>query len=143
MSNIKEDVLFIGYDYNKENGDIPVLSIGRYGKDGSVGVINHVTGDEAVELYSKLTGTIKIVELKELSHAAACCGFNKIRDIMHKSDITVAAYYKILGFVTDKPTDYQYGWKKGTLVIMDRIKNTNYWQVYFKEKPVKLDGGLI
>lgn len=49
------DVILVGYD--NTSGDIPVLTVGR--KEGNViDIFNAFQGDEAVELYKKLT-TVK------------------------------------------------------------------------------------
>ena len=48
------DMLMIGYDQAKEN-DIPVLTVGRRTFNGTVDIINAFQGEEAMELYKKLT----------------------------------------------------------------------------------------
>ena len=51
------DSVIIGYD--KSSGDIPVLTVGRVNSiDRSVSIVNAFRGDEAVELYNRLT-TVK------------------------------------------------------------------------------------
>ena len=44
--------------YDNQSNDIPILIVGRKRKNQSVEVINAFHGDEAVELYTKLT-TVK------------------------------------------------------------------------------------
>ena len=51
------DSVIIGYD--KSSGDIPVLTVGRVNSiDRSVTIVNAFQGDEATELYTRLT-TVK------------------------------------------------------------------------------------
>lgn len=46
------DIILVGYD--KQSGDIPVLTVGK--KDGkTIEIINAFQGNEAKELYEKLT----------------------------------------------------------------------------------------
>lgn len=44
--------------YDNQSNDIPILIVGRKRKNQSVEVINAFQGDEAVELYKRLT-TVK------------------------------------------------------------------------------------
>ena len=46
--------LLVGYDFSS-NGDVPVLIVGRKKAKESVEVINAFQGEEAVELFKKLT----------------------------------------------------------------------------------------
>lgn len=48
------DVILVGFDH-KEGTDIPVLIIGRKKPNDSIDVINAFQGDEAEELYKRLT----------------------------------------------------------------------------------------
>ena len=47
--------LLVGYSFS-DNGDIPVLIVGKKNPRQSVEVINAFEGDEAVELFKKLVG---------------------------------------------------------------------------------------
>ena len=49
----KSDTFLVSFDYT--HGDIPVLIIGRRGKEKEIDIINAFQGDEASELYKKLT----------------------------------------------------------------------------------------
>ena len=51
----KTDTLLIGFD-QADNGDHPVLIVGRKLPNQSVKIINAFQGHEAVELYEKLKG---------------------------------------------------------------------------------------
>lgn len=48
----KSDTILVSFDYT--HGDIPVLIVGRKDK-GEIDIINAFKGDEAKELYQKLT----------------------------------------------------------------------------------------
>ncbi len=48
----KADTILVSFDH--AHGDIPVLIVGRKGK-GEIDIINAFKGDEATELYRKLT----------------------------------------------------------------------------------------
>ena len=48
----KSDTILVSFDYT--HGDIPVLIVGRK-KKGEIGVINAFKGEEAKELYQRLT----------------------------------------------------------------------------------------
>lgn len=48
----KSDVLLVSFDYT--HGDIPVLIVGKNDK-GGLDIINAFKGEEAKELYQKLT----------------------------------------------------------------------------------------
>lgn len=48
----KSDTFLVSFDYT--HGDIPVLIVGRK-KKGGIDVVNAFKGDEAKELYQKLT----------------------------------------------------------------------------------------
>lgn len=48
----KSDTFLVSFDYT--HGDIPVLIVGRKDK-GEIDIINAFKGDEAKELYQKLT----------------------------------------------------------------------------------------
>lgn len=48
----KADTILVSFDYT--HGDIPVLIVGRKDK-GEIDIINAFKGDEAKELYQKLT----------------------------------------------------------------------------------------
>lgn len=47
------DTILVGWD--KSNGDIPVLIVGRKAPGDKVNLINQFQGKEAEELYRKLT----------------------------------------------------------------------------------------
>lgn len=49
----KADTFLVSFDYR--HGDIPVLIVGRRGKEKEIDIINAFQGDEARELYQKLT----------------------------------------------------------------------------------------
>ena len=49
-----EDRLIVGYDEGSK-GDITVLTVGRVNSGGSITILNTYQGDEAEELYLKLT----------------------------------------------------------------------------------------
>ena len=52
MKNVSDT--FLGsFDYT--NGDIPVLIVGRRGKELEIDIVNAFKGDEAKELYQRLT----------------------------------------------------------------------------------------
>ena len=53
MKNVS-DTLLVSFDYT--NGDIPVLIVGRRGKELEIDIVNAFKGDEAKELYQRLTG---------------------------------------------------------------------------------------
>lgn len=46
--------LYIGYDMS-ENGDLPTLVVGKRTEEGNITIIETFQGDEAKELYEKLT----------------------------------------------------------------------------------------
>lgn len=133
-------LLFIGYDFDPNRLDVPTITIGRH-INGVVEVINTITGDEAVSLYNKLIGEFDVVTMTTAGSMAAHYAFNMIRDMIHKSDITVATYYNVFRYVSNTPDIMNYGWKKGSLVVIDKDPVLNQWKVYFKEKPIKLNGG--
>lgn len=47
----------VSFDFN-DNGDVPILLVGRKNKGEAVEIVNAFQGDEAVELYKMLT-TVK------------------------------------------------------------------------------------
>lgn len=49
----KADTFLVSFDYR--HGDIPVLIVGRRGKEKEMDIVNAFQGDEAKELYQKLT----------------------------------------------------------------------------------------
>lgn len=49
----KSDTFLVCFDHGQ--GDIPVLIIGRKGKEKEIDIINAFQGEEATELYQKLT----------------------------------------------------------------------------------------
>lgn len=49
----KADTFLVSFDYR--HGDIPVLIVGRRGKEKEIDIINAFQGEEAEELYRKLT----------------------------------------------------------------------------------------
>lgn len=49
----KSDTFLVSFDYT--HGDIPVLIVGKRGKEKEIDVINAFQGDEARELYKRLT----------------------------------------------------------------------------------------
>lgn len=49
----KSDTFLASFDYTHEN--IPVLIVGRRGKEKEIDIINAFQGDEAKELYKRLT----------------------------------------------------------------------------------------
>lgn len=49
----KSDTFLVSFDYT--HGDIPVLIVGRRGTEKEIDIINAFQGDEARELYKKLT----------------------------------------------------------------------------------------
>lgn len=51
--NKKPDVLLIGFD--DFSNDDPILIIGRKSEGDSINIINALQGEEALELYKKLT----------------------------------------------------------------------------------------
>ena len=53
MKNVS-DTFLVSLDYT--NGDIPVLIVGRRGKELEIDIVNAFKGDEAKELYQRLTG---------------------------------------------------------------------------------------
>ena len=53
MKNVS-DTFLVSFDYT--NGDIPVLIVGRRGKELEIDIVNAFNGDEAKELYQRLTG---------------------------------------------------------------------------------------
>ncbi len=53
MKNVS-DTFLVSFDYT--NGDIPVLIVGRRGKELEIDIVNAFKGDEAKELYQRLTG---------------------------------------------------------------------------------------
>lgn len=52
MKNVS-DTFLVSFDYT--NGDIPVLIVGRRGKELEIDIVNAFKGDEAKELYQRLT----------------------------------------------------------------------------------------
>lgn len=50
--------LIVGYSFS-DNGDNPVLIVGKKDKKQAVEVINAFEGDEAVDIYKKLVGDKK------------------------------------------------------------------------------------
>lgn len=48
----KSDTFLVSFDYT--HGDIPVLIVGRRGKEQEIDIINAFKGDEAKELYLRL-----------------------------------------------------------------------------------------
>ena len=52
MENIS-DTFLASFDYT--HGNIPVLIVGRRGKEKEIDIINAFQGDEAKELYKRLT----------------------------------------------------------------------------------------
>lgn len=52
MKNVS-DTFLVSFDYT--NGDIPVLIVGRRGKELEIDIVNAFKGDEAKELYKRLT----------------------------------------------------------------------------------------
>lgn len=53
-----ENVLLVGFTASNSK-DIPVLIVGKKDKDGLIDVLNAFTGEEAAELYKKLTTVVK------------------------------------------------------------------------------------
>lgn len=53
MKNVS-DTFLVSFDYT--NGDIPVLIVGRRGKELEIDIVNAFKGDEEKELYQRLTG---------------------------------------------------------------------------------------
>lgn len=53
----KADTILVSFDHT--HGDIPVLIVGRKGKS-EIDIINAFKGDEATELYQKLTKKVSI-----------------------------------------------------------------------------------
>lgn len=49
----KSDTFLASFDYT--HGNIPVLIVGRRGKEKEIDIINAFQGDEAKELYKRLT----------------------------------------------------------------------------------------
>lgn len=49
----KSDTILVSFDYI--HGDIPVLIVGRRGNEKEIDVINAFEGEEAKDLYQKLT----------------------------------------------------------------------------------------
>lgn len=49
----KTDTFLVSFDY--AHGDIPVLIVGCRGKEKEIDIVNAFQGDEARELYKKLT----------------------------------------------------------------------------------------
>lgn len=49
----KSDTFLVSFDYT--HGDIPVLIVGRKGKKNEIDIVNAFRGDEAKELYQRLT----------------------------------------------------------------------------------------
>lgn len=49
----KANTFLVSFDYR--HGDIPVLIVGRRGKEKEIDIINAFQGEEAEELYRKLT----------------------------------------------------------------------------------------
>lgn len=49
----KSDTFLASFDYM--HGNIPVLIVGRRGKEKEIDIINAFQGDEAKELYKRLT----------------------------------------------------------------------------------------
>ncbi len=56
MENVS-DTFLVSFDY--AHGDIPVLIVGRRGIKKEIDIINAFKGEEAKELYQKLTTTKK------------------------------------------------------------------------------------
>lgn len=54
----KSDTFLVSFDYT--HGDIPVLIVGRRGTEKEIDIINAFKGDEAKELYQKLTKKVGI-----------------------------------------------------------------------------------
>lgn len=54
MMKNASDTFLVSFDYT--NGDIPVLIVGRRGKELEIDIVNAFKGDEAKELYQRLTG---------------------------------------------------------------------------------------
>lgn len=50
--------LLVGYSFS-DNGDHPVLIVGKKDKKQAVEIINAFEGDEAVDIYKKLVGNKK------------------------------------------------------------------------------------
>lgn len=48
----KSDTFLVSFDYT--HGNIPVLIVGRRGKEKEIDIINAFQGDEAKELYKRL-----------------------------------------------------------------------------------------
>lgn len=48
------DTLLIGWEGGKNDGDIPILIVGRKGPGETVDIINAFQGQKAEELYSQL-----------------------------------------------------------------------------------------
>ncbi len=53
----KSDTFLVSFDYT--HGDIPVLIVGRRGTEKEIDIVNAFQGDEARELYQKLTAKKK------------------------------------------------------------------------------------
>lgn len=54
----KSDTFLVSFDYT--HGDIPVLIVGRRGTEKEIDIVNAFKGDEAKELYQKLTKKVGI-----------------------------------------------------------------------------------
>lgn len=54
----KADTFLVSFDYT--HGNIPVLIVGRRGKEKEIDIINAFKGDEAKELYRKLTKKVSV-----------------------------------------------------------------------------------
>ena len=68
---MKSDILLIGYDEGTEE-DITVLTTGRRNSDGSITILNSYIGNEAEELYSKLTRYNESINLSNPNVIPAC-----------------------------------------------------------------------
>ena len=73
MNKDISDALIIGYDYTAEK-DNTVLIVGRKKKGGPVDIINAFSGQEAKDIYEKLTG---VKQQDELVQAFADALFGK------------------------------------------------------------------
>ena len=67
----KSDTILVSFDYT--HGDIPVLIVGRK-KKGEIEVINAFKGEEAKELYQRLTAkkTVSVSTQSQLERLDVC-----------------------------------------------------------------------
>ena len=81
----KSDTFLVSFDYT--HGDIPVLIVGRRGTEKEIDIVNAFKGNEAKELYQKLTkkvGTIVEIEKRKIVGLLAtfCLGFDLVMTVL-------------------------------------------------------------